>query len=109
MTRLAAKVFRMVLVEHLEAPYGGNLAAGASAEVLAREFREGVPALLTLLAREASGSTDGDYPTSLSRLLMEVWTARDDDGHLKNATGKTRKEWLDAPLWSVTVSASCAG
>ncbi len=102
MTMLAAKVFRMSLLDRLEAPHGGNLAACASADVLARESRDGVAGLLRELEDEASDANERGrvHAFSLCETLMSVWTARGDDQHLKNATGKTRQEWLDAPLWA---------
>ncbi len=102
MTMLAAKVFRMCLVDRLEAPFGGNVAAGVSAEVLARVFREGLPGLLRALDEEANDPNERDrvHVFSIFETLMAVWTSPGDDRHLEVATGKSRDEWLAAPLWT---------
>lgn len=102
MTALAAKVVHMCLTARLEAPFGANLAPGQSADVLAREFRGGLAALLQSLADEAAGRCAG---FAIHGLLMEVWTRPGDDRHLKTATGKTRQEWLDMPLWEAASTA----
>jgi hypothetical protein len=107
MTALAAKVFRMALFYRLDAPYGGNVTPGNSAEVLARELRDGIPGLLRVLAEEAQGLADVNHPFSLHHMLMEAWTAKDDDQHLKNATGKSRDEWLRLPFWNTEDQALC--
>ncbi|KVP75227.1 hypothetical protein WJ96_05580 [Burkholderia ubonensis] len=97
-----AKLFQPALPNRLDAPFGANLTAGISAETLAREFREGLTGLLNTLAAEAADSDERGRPNafSLCQLLMEVWTAPDDDHHLKTARGKTREEWLAAPIWA---------
>lgn len=96
MTTLAAKIFRMCLTSHLDAPFGANLAPGNSAAELAREFNDGLAGLLRSLSDEAAGGGTG---IPLHSLLAEVWMRAGDDQHLKAATGKTRQEWLGAPLW----------
>jgi len=97
MTALAAKIFHMCLTAHLDAPWGGNLAPGHSADVLAREFNDGLAGLLRSLTDEAAGRVAG---LAIHDLLSEVWTRAGDDQHLKTATGKTRQEWLATPLWA---------
>jgi hypothetical protein len=100
--KLAAKIFHMCLLAQLELPYGGNLVPGQSADVLAREFHDGVAGLLRILEDESRDSIERDRPYTLSlhQMLMEVWVSPDDARHLKAATGKTRDEWLAAPLWN---------
>lgn len=99
---LSAKIFRLALLDCLERPHGGNLVACDSAAILAREFRDGVAGLLCVLAEEGNDTDERrrPYPFSLSQMLMEVWTTPRDEVHLKNATGRTRRQWLDAPLWA---------
>lgn len=84
MTTLAAKIFHMCLTAHLDAPFGANLAPGNSADVLAREFNDGLAGLLRSLVDEAAGGRAG---VTLFHLLSEVWTRPDDDRH------------LSTPLW----------
>ncbi|MBK3780180.1 hypothetical protein G3A43_07910 [Paraburkholderia aspalathi] len=110
--KLAAKIFRLCLLTQLELPYGGNLVPSQSADVLAREFHDGVAGLLRILEDESRDSLERDRPymLSLHQMLMEVWVSPADTRHLKAATGKTRAEWLAAPLWNysaelMTVSA----
>lgn len=93
---LAAKIFRMCLTAHLDAPFGANLAPGNSADALAREFNDGLAGLLRSLDDEAAGRGVG---IPLHALLSETWTLAGDDVHLTTATGKNRQEWLAAPLW----------
>ncbi|MEX3983786.1 hypothetical protein AB4Y45_32910 [Paraburkholderia sp. EG287A] len=107
MTAPAAKVFRMALLYRLEAPYGGNLAAGNSADVLARELRDGIPGLLRVLEAESEGNVDANHAFSLIHMLTEAWTAKGDDQHLMNATGKTREEWLRSPFWHAEYRTLC--
>jgi hypothetical protein len=101
MAQLAAKLFRMCLTARLETPHADFLAAGNSAVVLSRELRDGLPGLLRVLEAEAHDPGHTDGPFSLHRMLMEAWTSRDDNRHLKMATGRTREEWLGAPLWNL--------
>ncbi|MBN3760897.1 hypothetical protein [Burkholderia sp. Ac-20365] len=106
MTMLAARAFRAALIGRLELPFGGNVAAGTSAEALAREFHDGTVGLLRVLEEESIDTNERGRCAqfSLCSMLMECWTAKGDDAHLKAATGRTRHEWLAAPLWKFAES-----
>ncbi len=97
---LAAKVFLMCLEARLNAPFGGNLAPGNAGERLAREFREGLGGLMDALAQEAADPNERDrMGFSLNETLLCVWVTEKDSQDLQMATGRTRQQWLDAPLW----------
>lgn len=103
MTMLAAKVFLMCLADRLNAPFGGNLAPGYAGERLAREFREGLSGMMSLLEQEAADTNERgrvQHYLSLNAMLMSVWVTEKDSQDLKIATGRTRQQWLDAPIWN---------